>query len=81
MKWVVYEKCLEQCLAQSKPSACVCGSNHCCHLYSHHHHHQRHHHHHQHHLIVVTIITTLPLIIVAAILGQVLVDDVDCQGW
>lgn len=66
MKWVIYEKCLEQCLAESKPSACVCGSNHCCHLYHHH-----YYHHHQHHL-VITIITTLTLIIVAAILGQVL---------
>lgn len=77
MKWAIYEKCLEQCLAESKPSASVCGSNHRCHLYSHHHH---HYHHHQHHL-VITIITTLTLIIVAAIFGQVLVNDVDCQGW
>lgn len=73
MKWVIHVKCLEPGLAQSRPSACVCGADHSHHLHS-------HHHHHQHRLLVITTIT-LTVIIVAPILGQVLVDDADCQGW
>lgn len=72
MKWVIHVKCLEPGLAQSRPSACVCGTGHlviCSHI-----------HHHQHRLLVITTIT-LTVIIVAPILGQVLVDDADCQGW
>lgn len=69
MKWVMDVACLEPCLAQSAVSL-ACGSDH-CHLYS--------RLHQQHHVLVPTTIT-LTVIIVAAILGQVLVDDADCQG-